>query len=375
MQRPRILITSVGSLVGWTLLAALQPLRPRLTVIGCNSVAAAPTLFDCDRAYRVPGTLDGHAYRAALRGLIDRERPDLVLPGRDEELPILAELAADATLRDTRMLAPPAPLVSVFNDKLETARFATRAGLPFAATAFGPADIAALVEDHGFPLVVKPRHCGHASKGVRIVTSRTQLEAALAPGRMLVQECLNPDTLANLDAFQADAGIPLQSAVRDLRHAAEWLVDDAGEVISLQGVVSRTEGPLSMHMRLSDDLSLTEVATAYARALAAAGHRGVANIQGKLLADGRFVPFELNGRFTGSAAARAFMGCNQVARLVSLYLWGETYAEGPAPADLTTLRTPVYRAVEQRAIDGLEATGSWVATGADGAIFGREGGA
>jgi carbamoylphosphate synthase large subunit len=361
MQRAPILITSVGSLVGWTLLAALHPLRPRLTVIGCNSLAASPSVFDCDRAYRVPGTGDVLAYRDALRSLIQRERPRLVLPGRDEELPILAELAADPACRETRMLAPPGDLVPVFNDKLETARFAARAGLPFAATAHEAEEIAALVVTRGFPLVVKPRFCGHASKEVRIVANAAQLQAALAPGRMLVQECLNPDTLAGLEAFSPDTGVPLQFAVRDLRHAAEWLVDDAGDLLSLQGVVSRTEGALSMHMRLTDVAALTEVATGYARALAAAGQRGVANLQGKLLPDGRFVPFELNGRFTGSAAARAFMGCNQVARLVSYCLWGETYAEPPCPADLTTLRAPVYREIDQSAIEQLETRGYWTA--------------
>ena len=363
MKNGRVLVTSIGSQVGWTVLAALRPIRSRLVVIGCNTLAASPTVFDCDRAYRVPKTANACAYREALRTIVFREQPDLVIPGRDEELTILAELATDHAWSGIRVLAPPPELVPVFNDKLETARFAARHALPFAATAYEPEEITALIETRGFPLVVKPRIGGHASKGVRIVANPAQLRAALATGDMLVQECLNPDIISGLDSFVPEAGVPLHYAVSDLRYAAEWLLDDAGEVVSLQGVVSHTEGPQSIHMRLTDDAALMEVASGYARALVAAGHRGVANIQGKQLADGRFVPFELNGRFTGSAAARAYMGCNQVAQAVCRFLWGESYADMPAYPNTTALKSSIFQGIDQTAIDTLETTGFWSAKG------------
>jgi carbamoyl-phosphate synthase large subunit len=363
MRHGRILITSAGSLVGWTVLTALQPLRSRLTIIGCNTVSASPNMFDCDRAYRVPKTADAQAYLEALRAIVIQERPDLIIPGRDAELAVLSELAADYECRNTCVLAPPQKLVPIFNDKLETARFAGREGLPFAATAYEAGEISALVASHGFPLMIKPRFGGHASKGVRIVTHPEQLQAALAPGGMLVQECLNPETLFGMKGLAPETGIPLHFSILDLRHAAEWLVGSTGEILSLQGVISRTEGPLSMHMRLTDDSSLVAVAGSYARALAKAGHRGVANIQGKRLSDGRFVPFELNGRFTGSAAARAFMGCNQVAHAVCHFIWQESFTDASFFRDTTILRSAIYRAIDQAAIDTLDTKGFWSADG------------
>jgi carbamoylphosphate synthase large subunit len=366
MKKQRILITSVGSLVGYSVLAALHPLRSRLVVIGCNTLAASPTVFDCDRAYRVPKTSDIPAYREVLRAIVLREQPDLIIPGRDEELAVLSELSTDPVCNAIRVLAPPPKLVPVFDDKLETARFAARHALPFAATACEPEEVTALIKAHGFPLVVKPRIGGHASKGVRIVADVAQLWAALAVGNRLAQECLNPETLSGLDGFSPETGVPLHHAVGDLRHAAEWLLDDAGEILSLRGVVSHTEGPQSMHMRLTDNAALVEVATGYARALAKAGHRGVANIQGKLLTDGRFVPFELNGRFTGSAVARAQMGCNQVAQAVCHFLWREPYTNAPVYPDTTALKSSIFRGVDQTAIDILETKGFWSADGTSG---------
>lgn len=363
MSNARILITSVGSLVGWTVLAALRPMRSQLFVVGCNTTATSPTVYDCDRSYRMPETSDVSAYRERLQEIVLCERPDLIVPGRDEELAILSELAIQPAWRGIRVLSPPPALVPIFNDKQETARFATKEGLPFAATAYTDDEIAALIEAHGFPLVVKPRFGGHASKGVRIVADAGQLRAARALGDMLVQECLSPETMSGLGDFAPDAGVPLQFAIRDLRYAAEWLIDDDGELLSLQGVVSHTEGPLSVHMRLTDDAALIEVAKSYARALAKEGHRGVANIQGKRLADGRFVPFELNGRFTGSAAARAFMGCNQIARTVCHFLWREPYAETPVYPDTTALRSAIYRGIDQAAIDTLVRDRVWTADG------------
>lgn len=361
MNKSRILITSVGSLVGWTILAALRPLRSRLILIGCNTVATAPTVYDCDSAYRVPETADDPDYRERLLDIVQRERPHLIIPGRDEELGILAELACAPAWHGIRVLAPPLALVPVFNDKQETACFAAREGLPFAATACTEKEVATLVETCGFPLVVKPRSGGHASKGVRIVADGEQLRAARSLGDMLVQECLAPETITGPGDFLPGTGAPLQFAVRDLRHAAEWLIDDDGQVISMEGVVSRTEGPLSVHMRLTDDAALLEVAGNYARALARAGHRGVANIQGKRLADGRFVPFELNGRFTGSAGARALMGRNQVAQAVCHFLWRETHSEDPRQPDITALRSVVYRGVEQAVLDTFSRDGLWTA--------------
>jgi len=361
MKTGRILITSVGSLVGWALLYALHPLRGRLKIIGCNTISTSPTVFDCDRVYLVPKTSEAKAYREALQRIVERERPDIVIPGRDEELALLSRLAANPKWGKARLLAPPSELISVFNDKLETSRFAARHGLPFAHTAHEPDEIRALVETRGFPLVVKPRDGGHASRGVRIVSKPAQLRAALGRGNMVVQECLNPRTIHGLEAFSPEAGVPLHYAVNDLRHAAEWLINDNGEIMSLQGVVSNTEGPLSMHMWLTDDAALKEVATGYARALAEAGHRGVANIQGKKLDDGRFVPFELNGRFTGSAAARACLGCNQVAQAVCHYLWQETYPNKPVYPDTTVLRSTIYRAVDRAAMKNLESARFWSA--------------
>jgi len=115
MKNGNILITSVGSLVGWTLLAALHPIRSRITLVGCNTSPVSPTLFDCDRVYLVPKTFEADAYRQALRGIVGREQPDLIIPGRDEELAILSEMAADPEWSAIRVLVPPPKLIPVFN--------------------------------------------------------------------------------------------------------------------------------------------------------------------------------------------------------------------------------------------------------------------
>ena len=84
--KTKILITSVGSRVGFGLLESLRPVRDRFAVIGVNSVADAPQNFMCDRAYLAPATAEGAAYAARLRAIIEAERPAAILSGRDEEL-------------------------------------------------------------------------------------------------------------------------------------------------------------------------------------------------------------------------------------------------------------------------------------------------
>jgi hypothetical protein len=92
--------------------------------------------------------------------------------------------------------------------------------------------------------------------------------------------------------------------MRDIRYAAEGVVGRDGDVICVSSVVSETSGGLSMRMTVLDDPELEGVHRAYAHALAARGHFGPLNLQGKKTAAGEFLPYEINGRFTGSVMAR-----------------------------------------------------------------------
>lgn len=106
---------------------------------------------------------------------------DLLVPGVDEELPLVAALAEEGRLN---ALLPPKEFVETHLDKLASMQalgeFAPK-------TAF--TDDAAKV---GFPCIVKPRS-GRGSRGVAVIKSPAQLDAYLAfhesaPESVIVQE-------------------------------------------------------------------------------------------------------------------------------------------------------------------------------------------
>jgi hypothetical protein len=52
----KVLITSVGSGVGYGILRALQMHSASITIIGVNSVPFSAGVFQCDKTYLVPPT-------------------------------------------------------------------------------------------------------------------------------------------------------------------------------------------------------------------------------------------------------------------------------------------------------------------------------
>lgn len=355
----------MGSRVGQSLLEALAPLRAGLCLIGTNSIPEAANLFACDRARLLPETRQAEDFEAALAALIEAEAPDLVLACRDADLPALSRLS----LRfPGRIPVPPPDLMPVFADKYESWRFALRHELPFATSAFTPDEARALLAGTGLPLVAKPRWGGHASKHVYLVQSRDQLAAVLRTERFLIQELLAPASL-ELDADFGRLGLPWVHAVADDKRIAELVIGRDGEVVSLSASGTRGSELGSTPWELlpgSETAEIERVALAYARQLGAAGLRGPLNLQGKLLADGRFVVYELNARFTGSASARSALGYNQVGHLLAHYLAGAgpEVPQRPGPA-LKAAKIPQrYIALNEEDIASLRATGQWQAASA-----------
>lgn len=332
-----LFITSAGSLVADAILRCLRPLRPRLTIVGVNSVASA-IAFGCDRLHRVPPTANRAAYETALRTVLEREKPDLVLAGRDEDIPALAAAVDHAAFPHPAFPLPPPALAPLFADKAQAHGFAVRHGLAFAPTALGGDAARALAHAHGFPLIAKPRG-GAGSQGVLLLRNRTELERVADDTGLIVQAFLDPQGIGGdwKAALQPDA-MPWRHGLTDLETTVELVIDPDGRVVALCGDHGVTAPPLRRAVRLVEDDALAAVGLGWAAALAAAGHRGPVNIQGKRLADGRFVPYEVGGRFGGTTVARALLGRNLVRDLVSSWLgWPSGPEETRRPLPMTGL--------------------------------------
>ena len=112
--------------------------------------------------------------------------------------------------------------------------------------------------------------------------------------------------------------------------------------------------------RVQDSL-LDAIAWAYAEHMAQLGYRGPLNIQSKRLADGSYVPFELNARFTGQTDARALLGFNEALLAIEHFLDLEfevgvtTLLDGPPSVS----RILTSYAADLRDIETLNVHGLW----------------
>lgn len=354
----KLAITSVGSLVGQNLLDGLEARRAGLEIIGINSTVEAASNFRCDRAYLAPPAARSGEYLERLAAILIEERPDLVLPGRDDDVAALAQLKEQRPQLRPSLPVGPHWLALVLDDKWSSREFAHDRGLPYVDSA--PADDAAAVERllaaDGYPLIAKPRS-GNGSRGVRIVFDDAQRASiARLPGYLL-QSYLEPE--AELMAWKdlTRDGTPLFHAPMLQQIACQAVIGPDGRLRGLVcTMVELAMGRCERTYRL-DDAAVSDVARRYAEAFAAEGWVGALNLQGRRDRSGVFRVYELNGRFTGATAARMHLGFDEVALLVEAFtghrLPPQPIVDGPVIVTKSLADFPI--AISD--LEALQATG------------------
>jgi hypothetical protein len=108
-----------------------------------------------------------------------------------------------------------------------------------------------------------------------------------------------------------------------------------------------------------DHPALVEAADRTVEVMRACGHCGPCNLQGAVEADGRFVAFEWNGRFTGCAPGHALLGTNLVAALLRASVPALAQSGDEGSHDRMVRRTTVFRAMWRHDVATLRTFGRW----------------
>ncbi|MGH6945033.1 MAG: ATP-grasp domain-containing protein, partial [Geminicoccaceae bacterium] len=202
-------------------------------------------------------------------------------------------------------------VIAVADDKYKTYEFLRDAGFDYPASCL-PGEQASLIDEVGFPLIVKPR-VGARSVGVTLVHERAALERALlAQDGLMIQECAgaeNREYTASALVFDGKCRATIVMR-RDLRDGNTYraYVETSPE---LNRMVSR----------------LGEALRPY----------GPANFQFRVDREGRVKVFEINARFSGTTPLRAHAGFNEVEMCLRHVLLSEPI-EQPAVEEMTILR-------------------------------------
>jgi carbamoyl-phosphate synthase large subunit len=325
----KILITGAGALLGQGIFRALRRSSLDVRIAAADPSPLSAALYWGDEAYLLrmasdPGYLD------RLAEVLDQARPDVLIPGTDVELPILAAERERLEQRfGTRVLVSDPEVIAIADDKYRTFEFFRDAGLhpPGSALPEDHGALASLVAEVGFPLVVKPR-VGARSVGVSVVHDAAELEQACS-GRsgLVVQECVG----------QADE-----------EYTSSVLVFDGRAEASI--VMRRDLRDGNTYRAFADDYpELNAQVKAFGTALKPFGP---ANFQFRTDAQGRARVFEINGRFSGATPLRALVGFNEVEMCLRRILYGEPIMEPPVDR-ATILRHWSETLVEPDAVERL----------------------
>ncbi|MBN2338751.1 MAG: hypothetical protein JXP48_09445 [Acidobacteria bacterium] len=325
--RFHIMILSGGSLIGQNILDSLEGRRDRVRLTGVNRDADHPRLFRYDRVHLCP-PLEADSFRPFLLDLVERERPDAILPGRDHDTVELAELAAAFPELRKRIPCGDPEAARTLNDKGLSYRFAERHALPFAPTCLvedeGREAVRAWAAAQGFPLLAKPRR-GYGSLGVRILTRPEQLDAFLdrhGEGYILQKYLdLDPERERFIEEYlrDLDCGVPLFAHLPEERqYAGQAVIAPDGRVGRVFTSVNRMVIGRCERSAPHPDPELEAVTRAYAEAMAASGWRGMFNLQCRRTPDA-YAAHEMNGRMSGSTSARRWLGYDEVRELLSTW--------------------------------------------------------
>lgn len=292
-----LLVTSAGSGVGSALMTAIAHSVHPYRVIVLNSHDVTPVFSQADAAYLSPLTSEVEAFKTRLLEVVAQEKPELLLAGRDEELPLLAQWKSELAALNCNVPGASSVLMSACTDKYLTWKKLKNI-IPVVPTAHTPSEIEALICTYGFPVVLKPRS-GFASKGVIVAKTRALLEAFLAEATLayIVQPLLRPDIEQPL--FPEYSGqILIGHDGSDLHCFASSIRVEQGQTTHLQTL--SPQHPFAQFLNMA------------AQHMIQAGFRGPYNIQAMKNAQGAFLCFEINARCTGLTGLRAQLGWNEV---------------------------------------------------------------
>ena len=363
MSGVRILFLSGGSLVGRNVLATLAGRRDALTLIAMSSVADEPTLFEFDAAYLAPPTLaDPQAFERRLLEVVEAEAPDLVVPGRDDDVLYLGGLRDRRPDLAPRLVVGNLRTAEVVSDKWQSYEFCRRHDLPFVDSLIRGAvrTPAEFLRDCGWPLVAKPRR-GHSSRDVVILTDERQVERALERDGCVLQQFLgDPSRVTeHLASIERD-GIPLTHSFQGHKHSIQVCIAPDGATVHVICTQNVRPTPTTKSVWPDPDPDAHVLGARCARAFAEAGWRGPLNIQCQRNASGELRIHEFNGRFSGATADRWLLGFDEVGATIAAFT-GRALPPGaaPSPPARQALEGLASRAADPVRIAALARDGVW----------------
>jgi len=327
----KVVVTGAGSGVGQGIMKALKISTLPIHIVAVDIAAFNSGLYRADSALIWPPVESPRSLEMIINSLRTIS-PDALMVGSEFDLGFYSthrQVIQEET--GVLVLASDKSVVAVADDKWLTSEYLRKRGLPHPRSMLADSEEQAFgaAESLGYPCVLKPR-VGTSSRQVHIVRSPIDLRAVFSTVHApLLQEMVaEPGSVLDREytcsVFRCADGelVGPFTARRTLRGGSSWTIE-----------VDKFEFLHPLLLKIAADLPSV----------------GSLNIQLMAGAHGP-VPFELNARFSGTTAVRAYFGFNEPEMALRSYLLGEKIV---SPAIRNGM---AFRYLEEVFVDGVRAS-------------------
>ena len=366
----RLLIVSVGSLVGQNILDSLDfptfSRRHLVFVAGTNSLEMSANNFRFDECFLVPPT-SSPDYPDRMRQVLRDVQPDLVLCGRDADTAAMCKIMNEDSSLPGKLPYGAFQSVLYALDKWQSFLFCRKHDLPFAESFVvgSSADTQALrefTEKVGFPLVAKPVE-GFASHGVFFVRDWNEAVTFLRRDGYMFQEYLGATDRIDQYFRFLDGPVPLFTEAPEGDHRSCHIqISPEGEIGEIFVQYADAVRGAAVSVRRIAHPELERLARSFATALVSEGGFGMLAVQFLPDRKGMQKAHEMNLRTSGTTFARLLMGQDDLGFIINALLPDRkfpVYTRPPSASDLVITKSLATYSVEEDAAATMTRSGHW----------------
>jgi len=324
-----VVITGVGGGVGHAIIKSLRTANLELRLIGLDMNPWAGGIYRCDQGYLVPA-VNHPDYPAVIKEICAKENAQILFPGTDFELPILATMKAELAAIGCTVVCGDTASIHMTRNKLKTFKFFQSKMLPFVLTV-ELNNIEELIKRKGFPIIIKPVS-GSTSQGVKVFLNAQSLNDFLRQtidkqNEYIAQEYLVPVTWQK-NKQQINSTDIFRKGMLSQRDevSIQVLVGKDSTILGCFTSINTLRHGTPYHILPAKGHPAEAIAIQMAQAMQELGLSGPCNFQCRVTTDGP-VFFEVNPRFTNMTGVRAGMGFNECEALLRHFILNEEAAK------------------------------------------------
>ncbi|MBK9575100.1 MAG: ATP-grasp domain-containing protein [Rhodoferax sp.] len=335
-----VLVTGVGGGGnGEQLVKALHMAGTPYRIVGTDLTVEAAQQSGANVCLALPRANDPN-YIDVLLETCEKEKVDVLLPGSEPELRLIAQHAARIREHIKLLAVNDQTLIEICSDKFKTAEFLSGNGFvsPRSWLVRATEELESI---NSFPLIVKPT-VGGGSQNVYLIQSQDELRMICGFLLGYHQSVLVQEYVGRVDQ-EFTVGVLFDGGGRLINSIAlnRFILTSLSNRLRVPNRTSRTDlGPV---LGVSSGVSqgrvddFPEVRAYCERVGLALGAKYAINVQCRLV-DGQPMIFEINPRFSGTSSIRAMLGFNEPDLLIRKHVLGEDLQSRPSYRYGTVLR-------------------------------------